>query len=171
VRVALARPRPAKPRADTLPAPVPAAILAATAALFVWGRRPAILVLLACPTPISDTVRRAGGAELAAGGFAALAQVLPPVGAVALGSAAVAPTPFLNNAGTALTMARIAPGLAAKLGLKPAPSWTAVESGGACDFVAPVGHRRNTLVIGPGGATAPATAGARVPRLRSSSGW
>jgi di/tricarboxylate transporter len=111
-----------------------------------------ILVLLACLIPISDAVRRTGGAELAAGGLAAVAGALPPVGAVALVLvAAMALTPFLNNAATALIMAPIAAGLAAKLGFKPDPFLMAVAIGSACDFLTPIGHQCNTLVMGPGG--------------------
>jgi di/tricarboxylate transporter len=42
-----------------------------------------ILVLLACLIPISDAVAGTGVAELIAGGLAAVAGALPPVGAVA----------------------------------------------------------------------------------------
>ena len=109
-------------------------------------------MLLACLIPISDAVRRTGGAELAAGGLAAAAGALPPVGAVGLVLvAAMALTPLLNNAATALIMAPIASGLAAKLGLEPDPFLMAVAAGCACDSLTPIGHRCNTLAMGPGG--------------------
>jgi di/tricarboxylate transporter len=111
-----------------------------------------ILVLLACLIPISDAVGRTGGAELIAGGLAAVAGALPRFGAVALVLvAAMALTPFLNNAATALIMAPIAASLAAKLGLNPDPFLMAVAIGAACDFLTPIGHQCNTLVMGPGG--------------------
>jgi di/tricarboxylate transporter len=65
--------------------------------------------------------------------------------------AAMALTPFLNNAATALIMAPIAASLAAKLGLDPDPFLMAVAVGCACDFLTPIGHQCNTLVMGPGG--------------------
>ncbi|MDI3309198.1 MAG: SLC13 family permease [Acetobacteraceae bacterium] len=111
-----------------------------------------ILVLLACLIPISDAVGRTGGAELVAGGLAAAAGGLPPVGAIALVLvAAMALTPFLNNAATALIMAPIAASLAARLGLNLDPFMMAVAIGCACDFLTPIGHQCNTLVMGPGG--------------------
>ena len=111
-----------------------------------------ILVLLACLIPISDAVASTGGAELIAGGLAAMAGALPPIGAVALVLvAAMALTPFLNNAATALIMAPIAASLATKLGLRPDPFLMAVAIGCACDFLTPIGHQCNTLVLGPGG--------------------
>ncbi len=111
-----------------------------------------ILVLLACLIPISDAVASTGGAELIAGGLATAAAMLPPIGAVALVMAvAMGLTPFLNNAATALIMAPIAASLATKLGLNPDPFLMAVAIGCACDFLTPIGHQCNTLVLGPGG--------------------
>ncbi len=111
-----------------------------------------ILVLLACLIPISDAVASTGGAELIAGGLATAAGMLPPIGAVALVmAAAMGLTPFLNNAATALIMAPIAASLATKLGLNPDPFLMAVAIGCACDFLTPIGHQCNTLVLGPGG--------------------
>src|SRR5690606_9356375 len=59
--------------------------------------------------------------------------------------------PFLNNAATVLVMAPIAASLAATLGLAPDPFLMAVAVGAACDFLTPIGHQSNTLVMGPGG--------------------
>ena len=64
---------------------------------------------------------------------------------------AMAVTPFLNNAATVLMMAPIAAGLAANLKLNPDPFLMAVAVGAACDFLTPIGHQCNTLVMGPGG--------------------
>jgi di/tricarboxylate transporter len=63
----------------------------------------------------------------------------------------MAVTPFLNNAATVLVMAPIAASFAAKLGLNPDPFLMAVAIGAACDFLTPIGHQCNTLVMGPGG--------------------
>ncbi|HEY0567532.1 MAG TPA: SLC13 family permease [Xanthobacteraceae bacterium] len=111
-----------------------------------------ILVLLACLIPISDAISNTGGAELIAGGLAQVSGALPSVGAVALVMfAAMALTPFLNNAATVLIMAPIAASVAVKLGLSPDPFLMAVAIGAACDFLTPIGHQCNTLVMGPGG--------------------
>jgi di/tricarboxylate transporter len=64
---------------------------------------------------------------------------------------AMAVTPFLNNAATVLMMAPIAASLAQKLQLSPDPFLMAVAIGAACDFLTPIGHQCNTLVMGPGG--------------------
>jgi len=111
-----------------------------------------ILVLLACLIPISDAISSTGGAELIAGGLAGISGWLPPAGAVFLVMlAAMALTPFLNNAATVLIMAPIAASVAVKLGLNPDPFLMAVAIGAACDFLTPIGHQCNTLVMGPGG--------------------
>jgi di/tricarboxylate transporter len=111
-----------------------------------------ILVLLACLIPISDAIASTGGAELIAKGLATVAVMLPPVGAITLVLVvAMALTPFLNNAATALIMAPIAASLATQLRLNPDPFLMAVAIGCACDFLTPIGHQCNTLVMGPGG--------------------
>jgi di/tricarboxylate transporter len=64
---------------------------------------------------------------------------------------AMALTPFLNNAAAVLIMAPIGVSIAGKLGLSPDPFLMAVAIGAACDFLTPIGHQCNTLVMGPGG--------------------
>jgi di/tricarboxylate transporter len=60
-------------------------------------------------------------------------------------------TPFLNNAATVLVMAPIAALFATQLGYHADPFLMAVALGAACDFLTPIGHQSNTLVMGPGG--------------------
>jgi di/tricarboxylate transporter len=60
-------------------------------------------------------------------------------------------TPFLNNAATVLIVAPIGASLAHKLGLSPDPFLMAVAVGAACDFLTPIGHQCNTLVMSAGG--------------------
>ncbi|MBP2299129.1 SLC13 family permease [Azospirillum picis] len=111
-----------------------------------------ILVLLGSLIPVSETLRTTGGTELIAGFLSQAAQNLPPVGALALILvAAMAVTPFLNNAATVLVMAPIGASLATHLGLRPDAFLMAVAVGAGCDFLTPIGHQCNTLVMGPGG--------------------
>ena len=60
-------------------------------------------------------------------------------------------TPFLNNAATVLIVAPMAAVVAANLGVNPDAYLMAVAIGAACDFLTPIGHQCNTLVMGPGG--------------------
>ncbi|MBL8837767.1 MAG: SLC13 family permease, partial [Alphaproteobacteria bacterium] len=111
-----------------------------------------ILVLLAALIPVSDALRSTGATDLLAGAIAAGASALPAWGALALMIvAAMAVTPFLNNAATVLIMAPVGAGFAHNLGLNPDPFLMAVAVGAACDFLTPIGHQCNTLVMGPGG--------------------
>jgi di/tricarboxylate transporter len=111
-----------------------------------------ILIMLGALIPVSDALRTTGGSDIIAGWLAAAAHNLPPLGALALLMiGAMAVTPFLNNAATVLVMAPIAASFAKTLGFRPDPFLMAVAIGAACDFLTPVGHQCNTLVMGAGG--------------------
>ena len=111
-----------------------------------------ILILLGALIPVSEAVRTTGATDLIAGWLHVAAGALPPMAAMGLMLvAAMAVTPFLNNAATVLMVAPIAAGLATRLGLNPDPFLMAVAVGAACDFLTPFGHQCNTLVMGPGG--------------------
>lgn len=111
-----------------------------------------ILVMLAALIPVSDALRTTGGTELIAQWLSNIGHQLPPAGALALILVtAMMVTPFLNNAATVLVMAPIATSFAAGLGFKPEAFLMAVAIGAGCDFLTPIGHQCNTLVMGPGG--------------------
>lgn len=111
-----------------------------------------ILVMLGALIPVSDSLRTTGGTDVLAGWLAAIADALPPAGTLTLIMvAAMAVTPFLNNAATVLVMGPIAATFAKSLGLSPDPFLMAVAIGAACDFLTPIGHQSNTLVMGAGG--------------------
>jgi di/tricarboxylate transporter len=111
-----------------------------------------ILILLGALIPVSEAVRTTGASDLIAGWLHGTAGGLPPLAAIGLMLvAAMAVTPFLNNAATVLVVAPIAAGFATRLGLNPDPFLMAVAVGAACDFLTPFGHQCNTLVMGPGG--------------------
>ena len=113
---------------------------------------PPILVMLGALIPVSEAIRTTGGADLIARALSDLAGTLPPYGALALVMlAAMAVTPFLNNAAAVLVMAPVAVSFAQQLGYRPDAFLMAVAVGAACDFLTPIGHQCNTLVMGPGG--------------------
>ena len=111
-----------------------------------------VLVLIAALTPVSEALQRTGGADILAGGFTAVFGHLPPeivLGALML--AAMICSPFMHNAPTVLILGPVAVGVAKRLGLSPDPLLMAVATGAGCDFLTPVGHQCNTMVLGPGG--------------------
>ena len=142
--------------------PVAVAFFAAAGLILVTGTLPLkdayehvewpILIMLGALIPVSDTLRTTGASEVIATWLAHLATTLPAWGAVALILvAAMAVTPFLNNAATVLVMAPIAAGFAGDLGYKPEAFLMATAVGAGSDFLTPIGHQCNTLVFGPGG--------------------
>jgi di/tricarboxylate transporter len=142
--------------------PVTIAFFAAAAAVVITGALPVrdayehvewpILIMLGALIPVSDTLRATGVTEIIGNWLSLTAASLPPWGAVALiMAAAMAVTPFLNNAATVLVMAPIAATFAGDLGLRPEAFLMATAVGAGCDFLTPIGHQCNTLVMGPGG--------------------
>jgi di/tricarboxylate transporter len=142
--------------------PVAMAFFAAAGLVIITGALPAreayekiewpILIMLGALIPVSDTLRATGASDVLATGLAHIAGALPAWGAVALIlTAAMAVTPFLNNAATVLVMAPIAGTFAHDLGYRPEAFLIATAVGAGCDFLTPIGHQCNTLVFGPGG--------------------
>ena len=111
-----------------------------------------ILVMLGALIPVSESLRTTGASDVIATLLADFGATLPPWGAVALILVvAMAVTPFLNNAATVLVMAPIAAVFANDLGYRPEAFLIATAIGAGCDFLTPIGHQCNTLVLGPGG--------------------
>jgi di/tricarboxylate transporter len=111
-----------------------------------------IVLMLATIIPVSEALRTSGGTDLIAAWLSHAATGLPAYGAVALIlAAAMAVTPFLNNAATVLVMAPIAVGFSQALGYRPEAFLMAVAIGAGSDFLTPIGHQCNTLVMSPGG--------------------
>ena len=143
-------------------APVAAAFFGAAVAMVVIGAlpmreaygalEPEVLVLIGALTPISEAVQHSGGTGLIATGLAHLLAGASPM--LVLGTlmvTAMACSPFLHNAPTVLVLGPIAVSVARRLGLSADPFLMAVATGAGCDFLTPIGHQCNTLVMGPGG--------------------
>ncbi|HEY3889753.1 MAG TPA: SLC13 family permease [Caulobacteraceae bacterium] len=111
-----------------------------------------VLILIGALTPLSEAVQSTGGTTLIAGALAAVLQHAPALLTLAvLMVTAMACAPFLHNAPTVLVLAPIAVALARQLHLHPDAFLMAVATGAGCDFLTPIGHQCNTLVMGPGG--------------------
>jgi di/tricarboxylate transporter len=143
-------------------APVAAAFFGAAVAMVVIGAlpmreaygalEPEVLVLIGALTPISEAVQHSGGTGLIAAGLAhLLAGAAPMLVLGVLMVTAMACSPFLHNAPTVLVLGPIAVSVAERLHLNPDPFLMAVATGAGCDFLTPIGHQCNTLVMGPGG--------------------
>ncbi len=111
-----------------------------------------LLVLIGSLIPVSEAMQTTGATDILAGWLSAVAAPLPAYGALTVVLVAgMAVTPFLNNAATVLVMAPITAQFAHSLGYNPDPFLMAVALGAACDFLTPIGHQSNMLVMGPGG--------------------
>ena len=111
-----------------------------------------VLVLIGALTPLSEAVRHTGGTDLIAAGLAQALHGAPAMLALgALMVTAMACSPFLHNAPTVLVLGPIGVALAQRLHFSPDPFLMAVATGAGCDFLTPIGHQCNTLVMGPGG--------------------
>ncbi|MBA4012409.1 MAG: SLC13 family permease [Phenylobacterium sp.] len=111
-----------------------------------------LIVLIAAMIPVSEAIQTTGGAELIGGWLSSMFRGQSPmIALVSIMAVAMAATPFLNNAATVLIVAPVGASMARQLGLNPDPFLMAVAVGAASDFLTPIGHQCNTLVMGPGG--------------------
>jgi di/tricarboxylate transporter len=143
-------------------APVAIAFFAAAVAMVAFGglrMRDAyaaldgpVLVLIGALIPVGEAVHATGGADVVAHWLSQVLGAVPPLAAMALMMLlAMVSSPFMHNAPTVLVFGPIAAGVAQRLHLNPDPFLMAVAVGAACDFLTPIGHQCNTLVMAPGG--------------------
>jgi di/tricarboxylate transporter len=111
-----------------------------------------VIVMLGCLIPVGEALKDTGAAALVARALTTGAQHLPDaatVGLVLLASMLL--TPFLHHAAAVLVLGPVAAAVAVNLGFRTEPFLIAVALGCACDFLTPIGHQNNALVMGPGG--------------------
>lgn len=111
-----------------------------------------VIVLLACLIPLSAALEASGGTELIANAIVSQTEGWP-AWAILLVLMAITMTlsDFLNNVATALIAAPIGVDVANALGASPDPFLMAVAVAASCAFLTPIGHKNNTIIMGPGG--------------------
>ncbi|WP_157384583.1 SLC13 family permease [Nitratireductor soli] len=111
-----------------------------------------ILLMLAAMIPLGEAVQTTGAAVILAD---SLVSVLPSNSPLIMSTAmmgiAIVITPFVNNASTAVVLGPIALGMAAASGVSPELLLIAVALGASVDFLTPIGHHNNTVVMGLAG--------------------
>jgi di/tricarboxylate transporter len=111
-----------------------------------------VIVLLGSMIPIGAALQSTGGTSLIAGGIVDLAAGLSPVIVLALLIiVTMTLSDVMNNTATAVIAAPIALEIAARLGVSPDPFLMGVAVAASCAFLTPIGHKNNTLIMGPGG--------------------
>lgn len=142
----------------SLPVALSAAVIAFVAVGLVSGREVyesvewKVIVLLASLIPLAESFANSGGAELIATQILTLTSGYPAwVSLLALMVVTMTLSDFLNNVATTLIAAPIAFGMASATGTNPDAWLMTVAVAASCAFLTPIGHKNNTIILGPGG--------------------
>ena len=141
---------------------LPVALAAAAAIYVALGLVPAsevyesvewpVIVLLACLIPIGGAFESSGCTALIVNAVLGWTEGMPIVLVVVLLMLiTMTLSDVLNNVATALIAAPIALELANRLEVNPDPLLMAVAVAASCAFLTPIGHKNNTIIMGPGG--------------------
>ncbi len=111
-----------------------------------------VIVLLGSMIPIGAALQTTGGTVLIADGIVAMAAGYSPVLVLTLLIiVTMTLSDVMNNTATAVIAAPIALEIAARLNVSADPFLMAVAVAASCAFLTPIGHKNNTLIMGPGG--------------------
>ena len=111
-----------------------------------------VIILLGSLIPIGQALETSGGTALMAGALVDLSSGYAPwVVLTLLMIVTMTLSDVMNNTATAVIAAPIAVDVAGRLGANPDPFLMAVAVAASCAFLTPIGHKNNTLIMGPGG--------------------
>ncbi len=111
-----------------------------------------VIVLLGSMIPIGSALEASGGTALIARQIVEFAAGYGPLVVLALLMiVTMTLSDVLNNTATTVIAAPIAIDIATRLSVNPDPFLMAVAIAASCAFLTPIGHKNNTLVMGPGG--------------------
>ncbi|MCE8007843.1 SLC13 family permease [Aestuariivita sp.] len=111
-----------------------------------------VVVLLGSMIPLGAALESSGGTELIAGSLLGLTDGLAPWAILTvLMVVTMTLSDVLNNTATAIVAAPVGIQMAQSLGVSPDPFLMAVAVAASAAFLTPIGHKNNTLILGPGG--------------------
>jgi di/tricarboxylate transporter len=111
-----------------------------------------VIVLLGCMIPIGAALQSTGGTGLIAEGIVDISSGYSPVVVLTLLIiVTMSLSDVMNNTATAVIAAPIAIEIADILNVNPDPFLMGVAVAASCAFLTPIGHKNNTLIMGPGG--------------------
>ncbi|MGH1349779.1 MAG: SLC13 family permease [Methyloligellaceae bacterium] len=111
-----------------------------------------VIVLLGSMIPIGVALEKSGGTALIAQGIVTIsAGASPAIVLALLMIVTMTLSDVLNNTATTVIAAPVALDIANTLKVSPDPFLMAVAVAASCAFLTPIGHKNNTLVMGPGG--------------------
>ena len=111
-----------------------------------------VIVLLGSLIPLGTALEETGGTALISGAILGWTETMPLWAVlVILMALTMTLSDVLNNVATSIMLAPIAIDLAERLQVSPDPFLMAVAVSASCAFLTPIGHKNNTLILGPGG--------------------
>lgn len=111
-----------------------------------------VVVLLGSMIPLGAALDASGGTALIANGLIDLTAGMPSwMVLTVLMVVTMTLSDVLNNTATAIVAAPVGIQMANTLGVSPDPFLMAVAVAASAAFLTPIGHKNNTLVLGPGG--------------------
>ncbi len=111
-----------------------------------------VVVLLGSMIPLGAALDEAGGTALIANSLLGLGGDWPAWALLTLLMVVTMTlSDVLNNTATAIVAAPVGMQMADSLGVSPDPFLMAVAVAASCAFLTPIGHKNNTLILGPGG--------------------
>jgi len=111
-----------------------------------------VVVLLGSMIPLGSALETSGGTELIAAALIDLTAGMPAWAILTiLMVVTMTLSDILNNTATTIVAAPIGIQMAQTLGVDPDPFLMAVAIAASAAFLTPIGHKNNTLILGPGG--------------------
>jgi len=111
-----------------------------------------VIVLLGAMIPIAKALEKSGGTELVAAVIVKGTAGLPVAAVLAiLMIVTMCLTAVLNNVATVLIAAPIGIDMATQLHVNPDAFLMGIAVAASCAFLTPIGHKNNTIIMGPGG--------------------
>ncbi len=111
-----------------------------------------VIVLLGSMIPIGGALQSTGGTILIADGIVDISAGFSPLLVLTLLIVVTMTlSDVMNNTATAVIAAPVALEIATRLEVNPDPFLMGVAVAASCAFLTPIGHKNNTLIMGPGG--------------------
>jgi di/tricarboxylate transporter len=111
-----------------------------------------VVVLLGSMIPLGVALEKSGGTELIAWSLIELTDGMPPWAILTvLMLVTMTLSDVLNNTATTIVAAPVGIKMAESLNVNADPFLMAVAVAASCAFLTPIGHKNNTLILGPGG--------------------
>lgn len=111
-----------------------------------------VVVLLGSMIPLGAALEQSGGTELIAGTLVSVTEGLPAWAILTvLMVVTMTLSDVLNNTATTIVAAPVGIQMAQTLNVSPDPFLMAVAVAASSAYLTPIGHKNNTLILGPGG--------------------